>query len=116
MSNEMGTLISGFAKDMFNWAITNELEEIIQYSSSMKAYVHANHYVVSNLKKVLEKINTNNDDAIRNKLYNELSEKLTEKVQKLGINMLNFIFGRLKLSFLDQLSESKKSVSSIPIS
>jgi|JI8StandDraft_1071087.scaffolds.fasta_scaffold986866_1 hypothetical protein len=30
--------------------------------------------------------------------------------------MLNFIFGRLKLAFLEQLSESKKSLGSITIS
>lgn len=30
--------------------------------------------------------------------------------------MLNFVFGRLKLAFLEQLSESKKSLSSIAIS
>lgn len=70
----------------------------------MKAYVHANHYISKNLKEALGKVSVGKDDLLRNKLYVELSEKLTEKVQKLGVNMLNFLFGRLKLAFLEQLS------------
>jgi hypothetical protein len=66
----------------------------------MKAYVHANHFITRNLKEALGKISVGKDDILRNKLYVELSDKLTEKVQKLGISMLNFLFGRLKLSFL----------------
>lgn len=39
----------------------------------MKAYVHANHYISKNLREALTKISIGKDDALRNKLYIELS-------------------------------------------
>jgi hypothetical protein len=35
----------------------------------MKVYVHANHFVVKNLKEALKKIALNKDDMARNKLH-----------------------------------------------
>lgn len=66
---EISHLLSNYIRDIFNWVVTNELEEVIQYSSSMKVYVHANHYIVKNLKEALNKVNTGKDDTLRTKLY-----------------------------------------------
>lgn len=38
----------------------------------MKVYVHANHYIVKNLKEALSKIMSSKDDALRTKLYVDL--------------------------------------------
>jgi hypothetical protein len=41
------------------------------------------------------------------KIYRDLKEKMEEKFELLGLHMLNFIFGRIKMYFLLEVVESK---------
>lgn len=58
----------------------------------------------------------NNSATEESKIYKELKEKMEEKFELLGVHMLNFIFGRVKMYFLLEIIESKTNCLQINIS
>lgn len=77
LSDEILLLVANYCRGVFNWALTNELEEIPQNCCSFKTYVHANHIVTSNLRAALKKVECkdvleSSESESRQKLHSEL--------------------------------------------
>jgi hypothetical protein len=74
----------------------------------MKIYVHINHIVTKYLKSAISKMEgRKSSDLSREKLYLELKAKLDDKIVSVGEEMLVFVFGRLKLQFLEEVVSCK---------
>lgn len=67
-------------------------------------------------KTIASALNRMNSSAEESKIYKDLKEKMEEKFELLGVHMLNFIFGRVKMYFLLEVIESKTNCLQINIS
>lgn len=71
--DEIKLLVTNYTKELLNWGISTELEEILLYSNSIKSYVLVNHLISGNLREAISKIKTDIDEpetkSSRNKLY-----------------------------------------------
>ena len=52
----------------------------------------------------------------QNKLGVELREKMSEKFETIGCSIMNFVFGRIKVYFLQEVMEVKKICALVPVS
>lgn len=56
--DEIKLLVTNYTKELLNWGISTELEEILLYSNSIKSYVLVNHLISGNLREAISKIQT----------------------------------------------------------
>lgn len=55
------------------------------------------------------------DNKEQSKVYKDLKEKMAERFENLGVTMLNFVFGRMKLYFILEVIEAKTNAKMISI-
>jgi hypothetical protein len=82
---------------LFGWALNHYAEALPVHCCSLKTFVHVHHTISRPILQALGKVEGAKEVG---KLAKELREKLEEKFELLGVNMLNFVFGRAKLYFL----------------
>lgn len=94
-------------KDIFLWGLNNYVDSAPMYCGSLKAYVHVTHIITNKIMEALEFMNSKTPKD-ENKTYSELREKMEEKLEGLGVGMFNYIFGKLKVYFILEITKRKQ--------